>query len=230
MNFKIGQLRKNQINSYSSKIDYNLILSENENSMISFYDPCISLSGTNIVSHLYSYYLRFEVTQLTNCVQNFTIKLKNSELIEDNVQQIRSFSVKQGIEKNVFELIFNPNSNYNEVIFELERLALDFNLDNKDGTSGRIMDIKILDFYIIDNIIEKYLSQAFSGLTSLKKIGIQGQPGLLFVLDGEEIRIGRSGIYELYNENINISYIGFVIKDSSLTQDKEDSFIMDFRY
>jgi hypothetical protein len=222
--YHIGQLRRNQITSYSTPINYTIDLLKNENDIITFYDPCIFLTGTNTISSLYSYYLRFEVTQLTNSVQDFTIKLKNSELEVDSTQTIRSFSVKQGVGTSVFELIFNSNTSYNEIIFELSRLDLDF------GINSRIMDIKILDFYIVNNVISNYLSTNFSDLTKLKKIGIQGPPGLLFVIDGEEFRIGRTGIYELYNENITISYIGFVIKDSSFTQDGKDFFVMDFKY
>ena len=92
-NSKIGQLRRNQITSYSTNLNYSLDLLVNENSIIDFYDPYI----VNVVTSVYSYYLRFEVKQLTNSVQDFVIKLKNSELETDNSQNIRSFSVKQGI-------------------------------------------------------------------------------------------------------------------------------------
>lgn len=229
-NSKIGQLRRNQITSYSTNLNYSLDLLVNENSIIDFYDPYIQVTGVNIVTSVYSYYLRFEVKQLTNSVQDFVIKLKNSELETDNSQKIRSFSVKQGTESTVFELIFNPNGTYNEIIFELERAVLDFNTIDDQGRAGRIMDIKILDFYIINNIVSDYLSVTYSGLTTLKKIGIQGPPGLLFVIDGEEIKVGRTGIYELNIDGITVSYLGFIIKDSSQTPDGKDFFIMDFKY
>ena len=219
MAYKIGQLRRNQISSYSTALSYRQGLIKNENSIIDFYDQCMYLSGANIVSSIYSYYLKFEVTQLPEVTQEFSIKLQSDEVTVDNIQNIRNF-----------ELIFTPNSNYNQIIFELKRLALDFYTDNRDGTSGRIMKIKILQFDRVINVISSYLAKNYAGMTTLKKIGIQGPPGLLFCIDGEEIRIGRSGIYELYNEDINISYIGFIIKDSLFTQDGKDFFIMDFKY
>lgn len=228
--YKLGQLRRNQINSYSTPLSYRLALIRNENSIIDFYDQCLYLSGESVVSSIYSYYLKFEVTQNSNTMQEFSIKLKSDEVTVDNVQNIRNFKVKQGVNKTIFELIFTPNSNYNQIIFELRRTGLDFNINNEDGTSGRIMEIKILQFDRIINVISSYLAKNYAGMTSLKKIGIQGPPGLLFCIDGEEIRIGRSGIYELYNEDINISYIGFIIKDSLFTQDGKDFFIMDFKY
>lgn len=225
----IGQLRRNQISSYSTNLDYRLDLILNEDSIINFYNPCMYLTGASVVSSLYSYYLRFEVSQQIDSVQNFTIKLYNSELEEDNSQDIKDFKVKIGNESSIFELIFTPNASYNEIVFELKRLALDFNLVNEDGTSGRKMKVKILNFYIINNVINS-LSSLYPTLTQLKKIGLQGPPGLLFTIDGEEIRIGNSGIYELYNENISISYLGFVIKDSSDVLDGQDFFILDFKY
>ena len=226
----IGQLRRNQINSYSTALSYRQDLIKNENSIIDFYDQCMYLSGANVVSSIYSYYLKFEVTQLPETIQEFSIKLQSDEIAIDDIQNIRSFIVKQGMDKTTFELIFTPNLNYNQIIFELKRSALDFNINNSNGTNGRIMDIKILQFDRVINVISSYLAKNYIGMTSLKKIGIQGPPGLLFCIDGEEIRIGRSGIYELYNEDISISYIGFIIKDSLFTQDGKDFFIMDFKY
>lgn len=230
MAYQIGQLRRNQINSYSTALSYRQGLIRNENSIIDFYDQCMYLSGANIVSSIYSYYLKFEVTQLPEVTQEFSIRLQSDEVTVDNIQNIRSFVVKQGLGTTTFELIFTPNSNYNQIVFELKRLALDFYTDNGDGTSGRIMKIKILQFDRVTNVITSYLAKNYPGMTSLKKIGIQAPPGLLFCIDGEEIRVGRSGVYELYNEDINISYIGFIIKDSLFTQDGKDFFIMDFKY
>ena len=61
-------------------------------------------------------------------------------------------------------------------------------------------------------------------------MGLQGPPGLLFSMNGEEIRIGKSGIYEV--EGININQLSFVIKNNSPIPyaDNLDYFIMDFQY
>lgn len=230
MSYQIGQLRRGQIDSYTTKLNYRLGLLRNENSIIDFYDQCMFLTGTNVVSSLFSYYLKFTVRQLPDSPQEFTIKLQNDDVAIDNVQTVRKFTVKQGVETSTFELIFNPNSNYNQIVFELKRLASDFSLYNDDGTNGRIMDITISNFEKVNNVISDFLAQKYSGLSKLKKIGIQGPPGLLFCIDGEEIHVGRNGVYELYNDNINISYLGFVIKDALYTQNGQDYFIMDFKY
>lgn len=229
MSYNIGQLRRNEISSYSIDLSYDLGDIVNSNSIIDFYDACVYLYGENTLSSLYSYYLKFEVKQRVDSMQDFSVMLYNDNLEGDNSLSVRTLSVKQGNESTVFELIFTPNSNYNKIVFELKRLALDFSLTNEDGRSGRIMDVEILNLYIVNNVMN-YLSSTFDGLTELKKIGLQAQPGFLFVLNGEEIRVGRTGIYELYNTNITISYIGFIIKDSAFTQDGKEFFILDFKY
>lgn len=228
--YQIGQLRRSQISSYDTSLPYRQGLIKNENSIIDFYDQCMYLSGGGVVSSLYNYYLKFEVKQLSGSIQDFVLKLKNDDINVSSVQEVRTFNVKQGVDSVVFEIIFNPNSSYNQIVFELKRLTLDFYIDNGDNTSGRIMDIKILRFSRIINVVSDYLSKNYAGLKALKKIGIQGPPGLLFCMDGEEIRIGKSGIYELYNKDITISYIGFIINDSLFTQGGKDFFIMDFKY
>lgn len=230
MTYNIGQLRRNEITSYVNPVKYTKKTIINDESIIDFQDICLEMSGDQTVDATSSYYLKFEVSQRPEAAQDFIIKLKNNDVTIDNVQEVKTLKVAAGTGKISFELIFNPNSKYNQLIFELQRLALDFYLDNGDGTSGRKMEINILEFSKIINIVDSYLKGKFSGLTKLKKIGLQGPPGLMFVLDGEEIRIGRTGVYELYNDNIEISYIGFIIKDSLFTQSGKDFFVMDFKY
>lgn len=227
--YRIGQLRRSEIDSYSTDIDFSQGLIVNEEAVEDFYDPCLTLSGSNKVDATSTYYLQFTVKQLASYSQDISIILKNNEADLDNTQTVRSFSVKQGIDSTTFEIIFCPNSTYDEIIFQLTRMAADFYLDNGDGTSGRIIDLTIDNFYKLNNVITT-LSSMFDDLSTLTKIGIQGPPGLMFTINGEELRIGRTGIYELYNEDVIISYIGFVIKDSLMTQDGKDFFIMDFKY
>lgn len=229
MAYNIGQFRRSQLTSYSTSLEYSTGLETNATEIVKFYDPCLKLKGSNRISSLYSYYLKFTITQRTDSRQDFTIKVMNSELVEDNAQSIRELSVQQGTESTSFEVIFSPNAVYDEIVFELSRLSLDFYIDNGDNTSGRIMDITIDAFEQLRNVVDD-LSSLYTDLTFLTKIGVQGPPGMLMAINGEEIRIGRSGIYELYNDNIDITSIGFVVKDSTLTQDGKDFFILDFKY
>lgn len=224
-NFNLGQMRRNQYSSYSTPLKYQLdTFINNSSNIATFSDPCMNLTGSNIVTPSNSYYLKFDVTQLVDSIQNFVIKLQNKENPTENIQNVRTFTVKQGTEKVIFELIFNPNLTYDQIVFELKRSSEDY------SENDRQMKVNVLAFDKVNNIITDYLQNKYTNLKSLKKIGIQGPPGLMFTINGEEIKIGKSGIYELYNENINISYLGFIIKDSSFTQNGKDYFIMDFKY
>ena len=92
-----------------------------------------------------------------------------------------------------------------------------------DGSYGRIPVIEIEKFTEILNVIES-ISGSIDNKTALKQIGIQSRPGLLMSINGEGIKVGRSGIYEI-NNGVMISSIGFVL-------DKNDNtyFIMDYQY
>lgn len=230
--YKLGQLRRNQISSYSTNINYKtgLVINNNETTF-NFYDPNILINDGGQLSSSYSYYLRFKVKQKTDSVQDFVIKLNNSvrTLDNDDFQSIKTLSVKSGIDYNIFEIIFNPSATYNQIVFELKRIEVDFSTFEGDRR-GRVMEIEVLNFYMINNIITDYLQSRYSDLQNLKKIGIQGPPGLMFTINGEEIRLGKTGIYELSNEKIVISYLGFIIKESSQIPDGKDFFILDFKY
>ena len=74
-----------------------------------------------------------------------------------------------------------------------------------------------------------FLKSSYNDLEYLTKIGIQGPPSLLMCINREQIRIGKTGIYEI-NNGINITSISFVPKTSTLSSDGLDYFIMDFEY
>jgi hypothetical protein len=48
---------------------------------------------------------------------------------------------------------------------------------------------------------------------TLQKIGVQSEPGLLMCINGEEIHVGQSGIYEPI-KSVPVTFIGFVIKNN----------------
>jgi hypothetical protein len=206
MSYLVGQIRRNQISSFSTDVNYTSNVESN--------NPYLAIDGT--LSANVSYYLQFKVKQGDER-ENFILKLKN-EAIEQSVQ---TFHVTKGNDYTTFELIFTPNRTYSKVAFELNR--------EDANDANKVLDIEILNFYLVKNIVTE-LQSKFSGLKKLKKIGIQGPPGLLFVLDGDEIRIGKTGIYELYNDSITVAYLGFCIKESNQTFDGKDFFILDFTY
>lgn len=230
--FNVGQFRRTQTKKYSESITFDQDKIINRADVIDFYDPLLSLSGANVVDSLNSYYLYFSAGQIPDREQEFTIELRNKDPLSEDVQSVRTFKIPKGTSNTTFELIFNPNATYDSIVFVLRRDALDFKQYNEaDQTNGRFLKIEIKKFERILNIIDTELKTLFPKIINgLKKVGIQGPPGLLFALNGEEMHVGRSGIYELYYDGITIKSIGFVLKESLITQDGLDFFIMDFKY
>ena len=63
----------------------------------------------------------------------------------------------------------------------------------------------------------------------IKKIGIQGRPNLLFSINGEEMRLNKTGIYEISYDRIDVNHIGFIVKDPQ-NANIDSSIILDYTY
>lgn len=221
--YHIGQFRSSQISTYMTPLTINITrmqsASENVENVV-FRNPCGKLSGLNTINNDNCYYLKFQVGQRTDGVQNFVVKLLNSTLTKNNTQQIGSFSTPAGSSTSYYELVFQPNASYDTIVFELRRIALDYQFTNLNNTFGRIMNINSIELNKLINVID-YLKESYHDLKYLKKIGIQGPSGLLMCINGEQVRIGKNRIYEISN-NYKINFISFIINN--------DFFIMDFQY
>lgn len=232
--YKFGQFRKSQLSSYLMPLEYtlnNLRVKSSLSEGVTFIDKGIDLSGNNILQALTndkkqrSYYIRFKIFKLAT-KQTITVRLVNTEKTEDNVQTIESIEIAAGNtdDYSTFELVLSPNDNhtYNQIYFELNRELVDYNMQHEDGTYGRIIKIAIDRLDEIYNVID-YLQTSIDNKNTLKQIGVQGPPGLLMSINGEAIRIGRSGLYEI-NNGINTNFIGFIIENN------EKYFILDYQY
>jgi len=232
--YKFGQFRKSQLSSYLMPLEYTLNDLRVKSSLsegVTFIDKGIDLSGNNILQALTndkkqrSYYIRFKIFKLAT-KQTITVRLVNTEKTEDNVQTIESIEIAAGNtnDYSTFELVLSPNDNhtYNQIYFELNRELVDYNMKHEDNTYGRVIKITIDRLDEIYNVID-YLQTSIDNKNTLKQIGVQGPPGLLMSINGEAIRIGRSGLYEI-NNGINTNFIGFIIENN------EKYFILDYQY
>ena len=174
------------------------------------------------------YYLRFGVKQRSDSEQVFYLKIRNVSETEDNEQLIDEFKVACGTGTVYFEAILSPNATYNQILWELQRTAFDYRMLNADGTYGRVMNVVDYTYTRLIDVLAT-LKSTHAGMEYLTKIGIQGPPSLLMCINREQIRIGKTGIYEI-NNGINITSISFVPKTSTLSSDGLDYFIMDFEY
>ena len=230
--YKFGQFRKSQLSSYLIPLEYTLNDVAVQSSLsrgVTFIDRGIDLDNAlqalDSSGKQKSYYIRFKIYKQTT-KQFITVRLVNTEKTSDNVQTIENLEIDAGNtnDYSIFELVLSPNDNhtYNQIYFELNRELIDYNTLNTDGTYGRKIILTIDNLSEIYNVIN-FLQTSIENKGVLKQIGVQGPPGLLMSINGEAIRVGRSGLYEI-NNGINTSFIGFIIEDD------EKYFILDYQY
>lgn len=233
MSFQFGQFRRNQLSSFLTPLSYELTTITSKStisSAITFVDNILVLSGNNIIKPAESdgvrtknYYIRFKVYKKAN-PQTIKIKLVNTNKTSDNIQVLKSIVVEGGRESDYssYEIVISPNNTYNRILFELQRELEDYNTINEDGTYGRICNIYIDRLDEVYNVIN-YLNPLINK-SSLLQIGVQSAPGLLMCINGEEIKVGRSGLYEILN-GYKISFIGFIVEPGD-----NKYFILDYQY
>lgn len=241
MSYQIGQFRRTQMDTYyedfksSGTKDYRSTERQfGDTDQYVFKNVCFNIPNNALTSQNY-YYLKFRVKQREKSVQRFYLKLCTipdaAQLQTDQQQIIDEFIVPMGIDYTYFQVIMAPNTTYDQILWQLQRTRSDYIQDPDDPSGesfGRIMDVQVEILATIKNVI----GASGSGIQktkSLAKIGVQGPPSLLMCINGEQIRVGKSGIYEI-NNGIVISFIGFIPKESTISSDGLEYFIMDFEY
>ena len=135
----------------------------------------------------------------------------NSVIISESWKQDYADDKNRG----VFEMVFRPvEDGFDGILLEMLRLPEDFDIqtDRPDGTTiyGRIIDINRMDvkLYHLSNVVKNIFGGGANPIVPLDRIGIWGHPSQLMAINGEEIRIGRSGYYE--QDVVPIKSIGMV--------------------
>lgn len=146
-----------------------------------------------------NYYIHCKIKRFKDSAQIFNIKLINKDTYEqDKIEQfIKTIEVKQGEEDKTssagwmdVEFIFSPLMTFDTIVFELQRISMDY-------VEDRWPKFVYEELSIINNAIGSAATRIPP--VSLIKLGVQTRPGLLMCINGEEIRVGRTGIYELKN-------------------------------
>ena len=217
-----------------------------------------SLSGNNIENNAQGfvsgnyYYIKLIIKRkFPNHNQNITLRLSNDQGTNQskNYQYVDDFIIFAGGSTTlddpqyaVYETILAPSASYSQLNIILEREMVDYyttinpetgsvwEQDELDKYTGRIIEISTCQVCKINNILG-----SSSIPSTLTKIGIQGPSGMLMCINGEPIRIGPSGIYEIRND-YRITFLGFIKKVYDVTVDGEnlvvnpDTFIVDYQY
>jgi len=131
-----------------------------------------------------------------------------------------------------YDIIFSPKYNiangFNYFLLEIVRKSHDQDIQYKDGGviyHGLKIDREIMqaNLYELKNLIGTTASAAINpGTTALSHIGVWGRPDLPMSINGEEIRVGQSGFYEL--SDFNITSLGVAALSDV------DRFTVDYQY
>lgn len=157
-----------------------------------------TVNNVNLLPDI-SYYINFNLKSNVN--STISIYLQKEE--NNDSQLVKTFEVIANVQ-NILSTVITPNTNYTKIVIQ--------------GTNGANLTIAINQLQIVRNILNDL------DISSLAKIGIQGPSGLTMCINGEEIKVGRFGIYEMI-KNIKVEYIGFIIQ-----QNDDTFFIMDYQY
>ena len=161
----------------------------NGNGGISFQDECVQIPGGLIKDT--NYYFHGKIKRLSS-TQTFDIKLINYDDDKIKEQYIKTIDIISGANSewvNV-DFIFTPAENFDTIVFELRRTREDFS-----DVQPRFPIIIYEELSVINNIITSQIGQG----VALVKLGVQADPGLMMCINGEQIYVGRTGIYELRN-------------------------------
>ena len=143
-------------------------------------DECVYVS----LSKGTSYYFHGQIKR-SGVAQSFNIKLVKRNDTTGKSQFVKKITVAAvgsdpELEFADVEFVFTAAADFDAIVFELARVA--------GGVTEPVIVYQELSS--IGNILGRDIAV---------KMGIQSKPGLLMCINGQEIRIGRSGIYELRN-------------------------------
>ena len=182
------------------------------NSLSPFEDECIT--DLNLISSEY-YYFRGQIKRMT-APQTFVIKLVNfNDTGTGSVEQFIKQITVQGGDREEWvsvEFIFHPVVAFDTILFQLQRTIDDYR------TFARYPKIDYQQLGSINNIINSKIDIGIS----LLKIGVQSHPGLTLCINGEELHISRSGVFEIKNGVIPVTFFSVTNPAIEINQDPSD--------
>ena len=143
----------------------------------------------------------------------------------NDIVMTASWIHQAGTEYGYASIVFRPvEDNFSEITIEMVRTAEDYNIQGTSGDGetiyGRYIPLDDFEYtlYSLTNIVNEINPNG-----TLYRIGVWSHPGLMMAVNGEEIRIGKSGYYEL-DGILPIESLGIVAIDYN------DNWSCDFQY
>lgn len=220
MSFNIGQYRgiiSEPSSNLSTKIE-TITVTNDDN--ITYKNTCINyqfLAGT-------FYYLQVQILR-GEAEKTITVQLQGEEdassgdnltFVENN-QIIERITVPPNFQSDkpltsTYSFIINPVRNFDKIVFVLSR--------NFAQQIEAEVTITINKFYPISNLLNNFSSNG----AEITQLGVHAAPGTLMCINGEPIRIGKRGVFELNDTSIiRITFINIVSNIGT-------HYIIDYRY
>ncbi len=140
-----------------------------------------------------------------------------------------SWSSQHSKSKVDFSFIFTPRDTdviYNQIWIEILRESYDQNIKS-DGIYGRKIDLDSglfqANVYELKNLLG--VNSEISDVTTLNHIGVYSHPNTIMAINGEEIRVGQNGYYEL--NDFEITSLGIAVDNDN---NNDNKFIIDYQY
>lgn len=203
MSLNLGQYRSTNSSSYGSAVEYTDTTINTTVSGIVFNDLGLSVT----LDSNKKYYLSVDLS-IAEGTGPIKVQIILKKTLNEITQTIKTVEITDSTVKNC-ELSFTPNQNYDLLVFQIVR-------NQSDLTIAYSISKSIVAFNTLTNILDSI------GVSALQKIGIQGQPGLIININGEEIHIGRTGIYEML-DTIEVTFLGIASPDYGF-------FLIDYQY
>lgn len=186
-------------------------LSQNNDVLITINNDASTLFEADIIYYIPSLYIN----------NDSSVQLIDVVLTGDGIEQVvATVPFPYGRGSKHIELAFVPKRNFNKII-----------LRKRSDTGGN------LSFSSTEAIKKENVLNQLPHVGVIKKLGFQAAPGFAFILNGEIIRVGKSGTYMV--SDIDIKSIGIIDnqKIENINPDNpipfnEDSnyFLMDYQY
>lgn len=196
--------------SLSKVIIHTTSIGGEQGESLNFEDTCVMLNNTRLTSDK-TYYLNCKFKTMLDSEQTFYLVLLDSSKINEQ-QFIESFTIKRGNSDFIdMDFIFQPFTGYDTICFELIRQWQDYNIP-------RVPTIVFNELSEIKNIIK---TQSLRNQSELLKIGVQSRPYVDMAINGEGIKMGKTGIYELREDDVKItSFSLFKRAENTLTEEE----------
>ena len=243
MSVQIGQFRKDQLSNYT--IDKPILSINNEVKTITNTQNIVnnakldfSASPSDTYPKYFQenqiYYIPKIILKLdgfdNNIFKKQSIKV-DAILKEDDFEQtIATFSFSSCGEQS-YDISFVPTRKCSELHFKVRR-----NTNELSNAPGSLSIFDSDEFITIENKVNLLTTSSMADINWIQKLGVQAAPGFTFIVNGELIRVGKSGTYMI--SDINIDSLAAVIRKDNQElmnnpipfNENSDYFLLDYEY